>query len=447
MKPEDFPFARQSIAVIGSGIAGNSAAWALARRHSVTLYEAGSQFGGHARTVDVDLGGVRTPVDVGFIVYNQRNYPNLIRLFDALGVATEASDMSFGVSLNDRRLEYRSHPSAGAIFAQKRNALRPRFLRMGLDILTFYRQGAQLHEQFPLEQMSLRELLAAMGLSRSFAEWHIVPMAAAIWSATFDEILEFPAATFVRFFQNHGLFLLKERPQWRTVSGGSRRYVEALLADTAGEKLLNTPVDRIERLPRGVRLHARGQPPREFDQVVLACHADQALQLIDAPSEDERRVLSAFRYSDNEAVLHRDVSAMPKRRAVWSSWNYVARPGMDRAAPVPVSYWMNRLQNLDERHPLFVSLNPQHPLDDALVEQRFAFRHPIFDARAIAAQAEIGAIQGRDRLWFCGAWQSYGFHEDGCAAGLSVAAMLGAAPWPAISARDSVPEPLALAAE
>lgn len=415
-----------SIAIVGSGIAGNSAAWALARHLDVTQYEAEGRFGGHACTLDIDIAGKPTPVDAGFIVYNTLNYPNLIRLFETLGVETQPTDMSFGVSLADGTLEYRSEGRASALLAQKRNLLRPRFWRMGRDILRFYRAGPTLDQRFDLEATTLRVLLAQLGVSQSFIDWHIVPMTAAIWSAPFAQALDFPAATFVQFFRNHGLFSLGARPPWRTVTGGSRRYVAALHAATPAERLPGSAVTRIIRYADSVEIHAHGQPPRRFDQVVLACHADQALALIDAPSLAEQQVLGAFRTAPNLAVVHGDARAMPRKRSAWASWNYVTGGPPQLDAPAPVTYWMNNLQGLDPRQDIFVSLNPQIAIAPDKMFQTLEFRHPVFDLAAIRAQRRLETIQGADRLWFCGAWTRYGFHEDGCASGLAIAGMLAA---------------------
>lgn len=419
---------RQRIAVVGAGVAGNTAAWALSRVHDVTLFEAEDRFGGHAHTVDVPLGDTSIPVDTGFIVYNQLNYPTLIRLFDQLGVATEPSSMSFGVSLDRGRFEYRSEASPLALFARRRNALSPRFWRMLLDIKRFYGQGPALAETVDLTRISLGDLLARLEVSEGFAQDHLIPMAACIWSASTRQILDFPAATFVRFFTNHGLFRLRDRPQWRTVSGGSRSYVRALLADFRGVAIRGAPVRAVERLERQVRLQVDGRQPEVFDQVVLACHGDQALRLITNPSLAERQVLGGFGYSRNRAVLHRDPRLMPRRRAAWSSWNYVAPRSLAQDAEVPITYWMNSLQNLDPAHDLFVSLNPCDAIRPDLIVREIGYEHPIFDAAAIAAQARKADIQGVERLWFAGSYWGYGFHEDACASGMAVARALGAVP-------------------
>jgi predicted NAD/FAD-binding protein len=419
---------RQRIAVIGAGIAGNTAAWALSRSHDVTLYEAQDRFGGHAHTVDVDLGGVPTPVDTGFIVYNLINYPTLIKLFETLGVATEWSNMSFGVSLDGGRFEYRSEARPMALFARRRNALSPRFWRMLLDIKRFYGQGPALAETLDLSTLTVGDLLARLEVSDGFADDHLIPMAACIWSASTQQILEFPAATFVRFFINHGLFQLKDRPQWRTVSGGSRAYVTALLADFRGTAIKAAGVTAVERVEGGVRVHAAGRAPELYDQAVLACHGDEALKLIAQPTPAEQRVLGAFRYSSNRAVLHTDASLMPKRKAAWSSWNYVAPSTLGSTAEVPITYWMNSLQNLDPRHDVFVSLNPVMPIRPDRIVREMSYDHPIFDGAAIAAQARKAEVQGVDRLWFAGSYWGYGFHEDACSSGMSVARGLGALP-------------------
>lgn len=419
---------RQRIAVIGGGIAGNTAAWALSRVHDVTLFEAESRFGGHAHTIDVTLGATTTPVDTGFIVYNELNYPNLIALFAELNVETEASDMSFAVSLDGGRVEYRSDARINALFARRRNALSPRFWRMLLDIKRFYGEAPQWPQRYDLSAMSFGDLLAAEQVSDGFIADHIVPMAACIWSASTNQIMAFPAASFLRFFDNHGLFKLNDRPRWRTVTGGSRAYVDRLIADIRGRCHAGAPVIGVERTPSGVTIHLGGQPAQSFDQVVLATHADDALKLITGPSAAERAVLGAFRYSVNDAVVHRDIKLMPRRRKAWASWNYVGTGTLDADREVPITYWMNNLQNLDRRHPLFVSLNPCQDIAPERIERTMTYSHPIFDQAAISAQARIGEVQGQDRLWFCGSYTGYGFHEDACASGLAVAAALDAAP-------------------
>jgi uncharacterized protein len=436
MRPDPFAHAvgvhpRRKIAVVGGGIAGNTAAWALSRTHQVTLYEAEPKFGGHSNTATVPLNGVDTPVDTGFIVYNLINYPNLIRLFDHLGVATEWSDMSFGISLDDGKLEYRSDKSFSALLARKRNALSPRFVRMLLDLTRFYKTAPGWMSRPDLMQISFGDLLRDAQVTQGFIDDHIIPMAACIWSASYNEILEFPAASFLRFFQNHGLFQLNDRPRWRTVTGGSRQYVDKLIADIHGETLSNAPVTAVERLENGVRVHAKNQPVRDFDDVLLACHADTALKLIHAPTVQERSVLSAFRYSKNTVLLHKDKSAMPLRKGAWSSWNYVAPRALDRDATTPVTYWMNSLQNL-KGEDVFVSLNPQRRIDERLIHSVYNYEHPIYDRAAFAAQSRLREIQGADRLWFAGSYFGYGFHEDACASGLATARLMGGlAAWDA----------------
>lgn len=408
------------IAVIGAGISGNSTAWALAKHHDVTLYEKEQYFGGHANTVDVDMGGVITPVDTGFIVYNEQNYPRMIELFKSLDVTTEVSDMSFGISLDDGALEYQSDNKFSSLFGQKRNLASPQFWSLLLEMTRFYKAGTSLVDRDDLAEISLGDLLGQLKVSGGFIQKHIVPMAACIWSASFDEIMLFPASTFVQFFINHGLFSLGKRPVWRTVSGGSRAYVKKLLAAFQGQRLLAQPVVSVVRHGDYVRVHTAANQD-DFDHVVMACHGDQALKLIDAPYQAEQSVLGSFRYSKNYAYLHRDKRLMPKNRNVWSSWNYVASLGYSPSKAVPITYWMNKLQNLNPRHNVFVSLNPAWEIDVNLVEHEIVYEHPIFDAATLKAQQRIGEIQGLDRLWFVGAYWRYGFHEDGCMSGLAVA--------------------------
>lgn len=420
---------RRRVAIIGSGIAGHGAAWALGPSHDVTLYEKNGYFGGHSNTVTVDLGGVPTPVDTGFIVYNELNYPNLVKLFAHLGVATEASSMSFAISLDDGRYEYSGNGAKG-VFGQKRNYLNPRHLRMVFDLLRFYRSATQLVERFDLERTSLGALLDQMGLGDGFKYRHILPMAAAIWSAPAAQILAFPAASFIRFFDNHGLFKLSDRPRWRTVTGGSRAYVQRLHDSLQAERRLGQAVRAVERTDLGVLVHESGGGARLYDDAVIATHGDDALALLANPTARERAILSAFGYSTNEAYLHRDARLMPARRALWSSWNYVAPRGFQADRAVPVTYWMNRLQNLDPSHDIFVTLNPATPPAPALVERVITYRHPVFDQAAYDAQRQIKDIQGAGGLWFAGSYLGYGFHEDGLTAGFNVARRLGAVlPW------------------
>ncbi|WP_421737031.1 NAD(P)/FAD-dependent oxidoreductase [Caulobacter sp.] len=414
---------RLNIAVIGAGIAGLSAAWLLSKRHDVTLYEADDRLGGHANTIDVE--GV--PVDTGFIVYNEPNYPNLVALFRHLDVPTVDSDMSFGVSLDDGALEY----SSNNLLAQKRNVVNPRFLRMLLDVTRFYKAGAR--DVVELEKGGLCRLddyLRQQGFGQAFAEDHLLPQAAAIWSASMRDIREFPAAALLRFFDNHGLMLpIDKRPTWRTVVGGSRAYVSRLEADFQGEILLSSPVRRITRGPDGAMVEDATGRARRFDQVVIGAHADQALTMLASPTADEVQLLGAFRYSRNRAVLHRDKALMPKRPAAWASWNHVGHRG--ESGEGGVTYWMNKLQPLDSADPFFLSLNPQASPGAAHTLHDQVYEHPLFDGPAMLAQRRLWSLQGRDRVWFCGAYFGSGFHEDGLQAGLAVAEQLGGVhrPW------------------
>ena len=417
------------IAVVGGGIAGLGAAWLLSRRHEVTLFEAADRLGGHANTVELELDGRALPVDTGFIVYNEHNYPNLTRLFEALSVETLASDMSFSVSLDRGRFEYFGNRLG--LFAQPLNLARPSFWRLLSDILRFYGEAPSLERRPDLDRLTLGELLAEGGYSEVFARRHILPMVAAIWSSSLDDVLAFPARSFVQFFVNHGLFRLSDRPQWRSVRGGSRRYVEAISAPFRDRVRLSTPIVAVRRTPAGIILRdARGRE-RRFDQLVLATHADQALAILGAgATAQERDILSAFRYQENHAVLHRDPALMPRRRRVWASWNYLAEGEVDGTRGIAVSYWMNRLQRLETARDIFVTLNPLREPAPHLTEARFTYHHPQFDRAALQSQVLLPMIQGVDRVWYCGSYCGYGFHEDGLQAGVSVAEALGApAPW------------------
>lgn len=428
-----WPRRRPRVAVIGAGIAGLSAAWLLRQACEVILFEADRRLGGHADTQEVEVAGERVAVDTGFIVYNEVNYPNLVGLFDALGVASEESDMSFGVSIGDGRLEY----AGGAwsqLFAQKRNLVRPRFFTMLRDILRFYREAPRRLASAE-ESLTLGTFLERERYGTAFIHDHLLPMGAAIWSASVDGMRDFPARAFVRFFENHGLLRLSGRPRWRTVSGGSHRYVARIAAALDGCISTGRAVVAVSRDETGVTVRLQDGTAQRFDRVVLAVHGDVALRLLDPPSAAERAVLSHVRYQDNAMVLHMDETLMPRRRAVWSSWNYLARGPADHRREVAVTYWMNRLQNLRTAKPLFVSLNPfRLPRAGTVLVER-SYRHPQYDPAMLRAQALLPSIQGRDRLWFCGAWCGYGFHEDGIASAIAVARDFGVTPpWQAAPA-------------
>ncbi len=420
------------IAVIGAGAAGLTAAWLLSQRYDVTLFEANKRLGGHAHTVHVPWRGGSVPVDVGFIVYNEVTYPNLVAFFTALGVATEPSDMSFSVSLDGGRLEYAGQDRIAPLFAQRRNLVRPTFLRMLADMVRFYRT-ANAEDPAQFADCTLGEYLDRGRYGRAFREEHILPMAAAIWSGSIATMGDFPAATFLRFYQNHGLLRFTDRPQWRTVTGGSHEYVRRV-ADALGADAIRaaTPVQSVHRLGAAVQLLLKDGPTEEFDGVVIATHAPQALALLADASADERSTLGAFRTKPNHAVLHSDPALMPKRGAAWSSWNYLGEKDAAGERATSVTYWMNRLQNLDPALPLFLTLNPVVQPHANLVHARFEYAHPQFDGIASAAQSRLPELQGTRHTWFCGAWQRYGFHEDAVMSAVSVAASLGVVPsWAA----------------
>jgi len=414
-------------------VAGLGTAWSLSRHHDVVVYEREARFGGHASTIDVEMGDVDTggrtqPVDMGFIVYNERNYPNLVALFDHLDVPTQESDMSFAVSLDGGRYEYAS--SYAGYLAQRRNLVRPAFLRMTRDILRFNRLAPKLLELAEDLNFTIGDFIERMRLSPAFRDHYLVPMAACIWSTPLCRMLDYPAQTFARFFNNHGLLTIGSQLRWRTVSGGSRSYVERLATPLRAQARLATPATAIRRDPataQGVEVRDASGHWDRFDNVVLACHADQALALLEDADACERTLLGRFAYSTNEVWLHGDQNLMPRRRSAWASWNYVAGRGRT-GSDVSVTYWMNRLQNLPGEAPLFVSVNPGRVPANAL--QHATFEHPMYDASAIRAQRDLHRIQGVRNTYFCGSYCGYGFHEDALSAGLDVADQLGAArPW------------------
>jgi uncharacterized protein len=408
------------IAIVGAGIAGLGTAWLLTRQgHEVTLFEASDRLGGHTATVDVTLEGRTFPVDTGFLVFNDRTYPKLIALFDELGVASVASEMSFSCRVDRHRLEW-AGTNVGSLFAQPSNALRPAFWRMLADIARFNRDATAMDVQGRVWSVSLGEFLDAENYSTPFRDWYLLPMAAAIWSAPRKDILDFPLPTFVRFCRNHGLLQVSDRPQWRTVAGGGRVYVEKIAAQLTDVRV-GTPVQRIARTPAGVEIDTANCAKETFDNVVLACHSDQALALLGDPSHSEQRLLGAVRYQPNRVVLHTDAALLPRARRAWSAWNYLAVDDPSGARPVAVSYLINKLQPLPCRTPVIVTLNSPIAPDPSRVLQEFEYSHPLLDSAAIAAQRGIAALQGHRHTWYAGAWLGYGFHEDGLSSAHAVA--------------------------
>jgi uncharacterized protein len=418
---------RKNVAVIGTGISGMSAAWLLSQGHDVTVYERDRRLGGHSNTVTVRGAKGEIAVDTGFIVYNEATYPNLTALFDHLKVPTQPSEMSLAVSLADGALEYAGGDLSG-LFAQKRNLLRPRFWSMLRDLRRFYRDAPRDLAALD-ESWTLGDYLDAGAYGSAFRDDHLLPMAGAIWSAPAGAILRYPAASFIRFQENHGLLKLRNRPPWRTVLGGSRAYVRRLTGSYADRIRLAAGVAAVHRSGNAVNIRDRNGEVATFDHVVIATHADQALSLLDDPTAPERRLLGAFRYSRNTAVLHSDPMLMPKRRAVWSSWNHIGRRRDDTQACPTVTYWMNRLQRIPQDTQLFVTLNPHREPREAWHSE--VYEHPLFDTAAIGAQRQLWSLQGRRNTWFCGAYFGAGFHEDGLQSGLAVAEALGGIrrPW------------------
>ncbi|MEO0543100.1 MAG: FAD-dependent oxidoreductase [Pseudomonadota bacterium] len=439
------PGNRQKIAVIGSGISGVSAAWSLNANHDVTLYEAEERAGGHTCTVDVDYDGTHIPVDVGFIVFNERNYPNLCALFEHLDVKSETTNMSFALSLDNGRREWCGQDKF-TVFAQKRNLVSPGFWWMIKDILRFNRIALRDRDNGVMNERTIGQYLEMQGFSDRFRNDYLIPMAAAIWSTPKVRMLDFPARAFVNFFENHRL-LETSPPVWQTVSGGSRNYHDKMLASLTDVRL-GEAVASIHRAANGKVLVASKKGRETFDHVVLASHSDQALAMLADADRDEEAILGAIGYKPNRVVLHRDPTFMPKRKKAWAAWNYLRESAAGEESEICLTYWMNRLQNIDNNFPLFVTLNPTREPADGTVFGEWSFSHPQFDANAMAAQAALPQIQGHRNTWFAGAWTGYGFHEDGLKSGLAVARALGGVvPWESADEKATEAMPLPVAAE
>ncbi len=417
------------IAIVGSGISGLSAAHHLHGKADITLFEAGDYFGGHTHTVDVSLPtatGVQTHgVDTGFLVYNERTYPGLIALFEELHVATAKSDMSFSVQVPHKNgkgvLEWNG-ANLNTVFAQRRNLFNPSFLLMLRDVVRFNTLATELAERNQDDELAqpLSRFLFSHKFSDVFRDWYLLPMLGCIWSCPTDQMLKFPVATMIRFCHNHGLIQVNNRPQWYTVAGGARHYVEKILAGVPDQRL-NTPVLRIARDAHSVTLQTHHGSER-FDQVILATHADQSLAMLAEPTAQERATLSAIRYHPNRAVLHTDTSVMPQKKLAWAAWNYErAAHSNTESARVCLHYWLNLLQPLPFTQNVIVSLNPLHEIDPAHILGEYDYAHPVFDLAAIQAQTQMPELQGQHHTWFAGAWMGYGFHEDGFKAGRNVA--------------------------
>lgn len=413
------------IAVVGAGVSGLASAWLLARDHAVTLFEAGNYLGGHTNTVDVALDGHTCPVDTGFLVFNDRTYPNLVAMFEALGVRSHASDMSFAVSLDEGRLEW-AGTNVSTVFAQRRNAFSPTFLGMLRDIVRF-NGAAQVHLAFAeRSRCSLGDLLEAGQYGQPFRQHYLLPMAAAIWSCATADVLRFPAATFLRFCLNHALLQVRNRPQWRTVAGGAREYVRRIAAHLDDIRL-GVAVRAVRRDGDGVSVMTDAGTSR-FDAIVFASHAPDTLRMLADATPAEHQVLASVRYAPNIANLHTDATLLPRRPSVWSAWNYLGRRHSDAQRAVCVSYLLNQLQPLPFRTPVVVTLNAFREPAPGTELRRFHYEHPLFDLAAIAAQQQLPALQGERRTWYAGAWTGYGFHEDGLKSALRVARDFGALP-------------------
>jgi predicted NAD/FAD-binding protein len=430
------------IAIIGTGVSGSVAARLLSTRHEVTVFEANDYAGGHANTVDVAVGGQSFPVDTGFMVFNRRTYPNFCRLLEMLEIPSQPSDMSLSVRCAKTGLEYQGS-SLNGLFAQRTNLLRPSFLKMLTDILRFNRRGMQAAASGELHDgRTVGEFLHNCRVGRRFVEHYLTPMAAAIWSSNPREILEFPAEFMIGFFANHGLMQLRGRPQWRTIVGGSRKYVAALLEPLREQVRYACPVLSVARSPHEVHITSKYASRESFDEVVFACHADQALRMLVDASSAERQILSAFPYQPNEAVLHTDTALLPRRRRAWASWNYHLPRSDDGASSV--TYDLSRLQNHASQTPLLLTLNAKSEIDSTKIIRTFNYSHPAYARDSLTAQKRHREISGRRKTHYCGAYWGYGFHEDGVNSAVAVAAHFGIELSACTAASTKEPSPIAV---
>lgn len=415
----------KNIAIIGSGISGLGIAYLLYPHHNIRVYEKNNYIGGHSRTIDIDTIDGPIAVDTGFIVFNERNYPLLTSLFYHLNVPISKSDMSFGVSINDGFLEYGTKDLRN-IFVQKSHFTNLKFLKMIKDILKFNKKSHIYLDCDPT--LTLGECLNELKLGEWFQKYYLLAMGGAIWSTPISSMLEFPARTFIRFFENHGLLTINNHPQWYSIQNGSREYVKCITNKFSHNILLNCGVKKVIRNAESVSVYDTNGNIENYDEVIFACHANQALELIENPSDDEYSILSKFSYQQNRMVVHSDINFMPKRKGAWASWVYLAHDDDEKKEHISLSYWMNNLQLLKTQMPIIATLNPSREPIKNLIYDEYCFDHPVFDIKALRAQDRIENIQGKNRFWFSGAYQRYGFHEDGLLSSVKVAEKMGIKP-------------------
>ena len=404
------------LAIIGSGISGLSSAYYLSKNHKVDLFEKEDHFGGHSHTIDIKIQDNIIPVDIGFIVFNKKTYPHLINFFEENNIAIEKSNMSFSVSVRGSEIEYCGKGISG-IFSNKLNLFNIKFLKMFFTIIDFYKKSE--NKNLINENINLGEYLEQLNVSDYFIKFHIIPMVSAIWSMPPYEAKQMPLGFFLKFFQNHGLFKLKNRPQWFTVSNRSRTYVDKILSNISGEYFKNYHINKIKRIQSGIQVYYGDKNEYfTYDKVILATHADQALSIIEDPNEIEKKILSNFKYKTNEAVIHEDINYMPKNNKAWCSWNSSVKA--ENSEQNSITYWLNLLQNLDISKNIFLTLNPYLKIPEEKIFRKVQFTHPYFDQKAIDSQKDLHLIQNKNNILFCGSYFGYGFHEDGIKSSLDM---------------------------